>query len=103
MRAGLAAIGLVLLAGCAGQQPVVQPTERGSSRADGIVAMTSTATPFQPVQPDWAAAADAAARRCRSWGHAGQSLAGWRDACRVWDRWGRCTETRTTRYYDCRG
>jgi len=101
MRVWIAAC-LVGLAGCA-SVPEGTPFERGSSRADGIVAMATTVTPYQPVQPDWATADETAARRCRAWGHEDQRLAGWRDACRVWDRWGRCTESRTTRYYDCEG
>lgn len=103
MRASLAVACLVALAACAGPQPVFHPTERGSSRADGIVAMTATATLYQPVRPDWATADAAADARCRSWGHDGQKLAGWRETCRMWDRWGRCLTTRVTRYYDCRG
>jgi hypothetical protein len=102
MRAGLAAISLVLLAACAGQ-PVVQPTERGSSRADGIVAMTSIRTPYQPVAADWTTADADATRRCRSWGHDRQRFAGWREACRAWDHYGTCTVTRVTRFYDCEG
>ena len=103
MRAGLlAATCLVGLAACTGQ-PVVQPTERGSSRADGIVAMTSLSTPYQPVGADWSAADADATRRCRSWGHDSQRLAGWREACRVWDRYGTCAVTRVTRFYDCEG
>jgi hypothetical protein len=101
--AGLLAIGLVCLGACAAPPTVVQPTERGSSRADGIVAMTSISSPYQPVQPDWSDAATTADRRCRSWGQDRPQLAGWREACRVWDRWGRCTLSRVTRFYDCQG
>jgi hypothetical protein len=102
MRAALAVICLVLLAACAGD-PVVQPTERGSSRADGIVAMTSIDGIYQPVGADWSVADEGATRRCRSWGHDSQRFAGWRESCRGWDRWGRCVTTRVTRFYDCEG
>ncbi len=103
MRGGFLAIGLVCLSACAAERAVVTPTEYGSSRADGIVAMTSIATLYQPSPPDWQEADTKATRRCQSWGHADQRLTGWREACRVWDRWGRCTTTRVTRYYDCQG
>lgn len=103
MRGILAAICLVGLAACAGD-PVVQPSQHdATSRADGIVAMTSVTGLYQPNGPDWRQADDAALRRCKGWGHDDQRLAGWRETCRGWDRWGRCTSTRVTRYYDCEG
>lgn len=103
MRAILAAICLAGVAACTGP-PVMQPSPHDdTSRADGVVAMTSVTGLYQPSQPDWSEADTAALRRCASWGHADQRLAGWRETCRGWDRWGRCASIRVTRYYDCEG
>lgn len=103
MRAILAAICLAGLGACAGK-PVVQPSQHdATSRADGIVAMTSVTGLHQPNRPDWSRADATALRRCKGWGHDDQRLAGWRETCRGWDRWGRCTSTRVTRFYDCEG
>lgn len=103
MRTTLVLTCLLILAACA-QAPVVQPSIAGGSRADGIVAMTSTTSIYQPVQPDLLAAHDKAAKRCRGWGYRGRTvLAGTREFCRYYDSWGRCTQTKVTRHYDCTG
>src|SRR5690606_9426593 len=107
VRRILAAIcAVVCLAGlgaCAGA-PVVQPGQHDdTSRATCLRALTSVTGLHQPSGPDWRRADAAALRRCRGWGHGDQRLTGWREACRGWDRWGRCTSTRVTRYYDCEG
>jgi len=103
MRPALILACLAGLAAC-GAPKVVQPSISGGSRADGIVALSSTTSIYQPVQPDLVAALAAASRRCRSWGYRGSTaLAGTREVCGYYDSWGRCTQTRVTRHYDCMG
>jgi hypothetical protein len=104
MRAAFLGIALGLAA-CSGQPAGVRPIDAGGSRADGIVTMASTGTLYNPVSPDWREAAAAASRRCRSWGYRGgpATFAGWQEACRIYDRHGRCFRTVTTRFYSCAG
>ncbi len=98
----LALLFALCLAACAGMPPGVRPVPAGGSRPDGIVTMASTSTIYNPVAPDWRAAEADASRQCRRWGHPGGSrLAGWQEACRVYDIHGRCTGTTTTRFYNC--
>jgi hypothetical protein len=93
---------LGFLAGCTATPPGVRPVAAGGSRADGIVTMASTSTIYNPVAPDWRVAEAKAARQCRSWGHSGANrFRGWQEACRVYDLYGRCTGTTTTRFYGC--
>ena len=88
----------LLLAACAGHS---EPPG-GSKRADGAVAVSSTDTIYDPVGPDWPAAEAGAAGRCRARGEgAVASFVGWREACRYYDRHGRCLVTKVTRYYAC--
>ena len=95
---------LPLLAACAAQHEGVRPVAAGESRADGIVTMASSGTIWNPVEPDWRVAQDAADRRCRAWGHPGaQSYAGWQESCREYDLYGRCVRDRVTRFYPCAG
>jgi hypothetical protein len=92
------------LAGCAGAPDGVKPDFAGGSRRDGIVTMASTGTLFNPVGPDWRAAAADAGQRCRAWGYGGAGeFAGWQEACRAYDLHGRCTTTVVTRFYPCIG
>lgn len=103
MRAAAILPVLVLLAACAGDA-VVKPVPSGSNRADGIVTMSSQASIYQPVQPDWSGAHDRAARQCRGWGHRSPPvLAGSKEECLFWDSWGRCAQSTTTRFYSCAG
>jgi YecR-like lipoprotein len=104
MRAALI-LALALLAACASRPAGVRPVPAGGSRADGIVTMSSTGTLYNPVSPDWREAAESASRRCRSWGYRGgpATFAGWQEACRVYDRHGRCFRTVVTRFYSCSG
>ena len=103
MRA-VTALTCLALTACAAPKPVVQPGITGGSRADGIVTMSAMTSIYQPVAPDLLAALDTAARRCRGWGYRGQTvLAGSREFCRRYARWGRCTHTQVTRHYDCTG
>ena len=93
---------LLGLAACAGTPPGVRPVPAGGSRADGIVTMASTSTIYNPVTPDWRSAEARAARQCRSWGQPRAArFSGWQEACRVYDIYGRCTGTTTTRFYRC--
>jgi hypothetical protein len=98
-------IALSLLSACASQPDGVRPDYAGGSRADGIVTMASTGTLYNPVSPDWREAADTASRRCRSWGYRDgpATFAGWQEACRIYDRHGRCFRTVVTRFYSCSG
>lgn len=91
------------LAGCGGPgDKIVAPDQSGGNRADGIVSMSSKVTVFHPFRPDWSEAMIGADRRCRAWGYrAPSNLAGEREQCLAWDRHGRCTEMRLTRYYQC--
>lgn len=93
------------VAGCASHHPPgVKPGFAGGSRHDGIVTMASTGTLYNPVGPDWREAAVEAGRRCRAWGYdAAGSFSGWQEACRAYDRYGRCTTTVVTRFYPCTG
>ncbi len=89
------------LAACA-TQPGVRPVAGGVSRADGIVTMVSTGTIYNPVSPDWREAQATATHRCHNWGYHGfSSFAGWQEACRAYDLYGRCTGTSVTRFYSC--
>ena len=93
---------LMLLGACASATPGVKPVAAGDSRRDGIVTMTSTGTIYNPVLPDWRPAQAAAARKCRAWGHGENStFAGWQEACRGYDLYGRCVSTTVTRFYSC--
>ncbi len=93
---------LGLLAACAGTPPGVRPVDAGDSRRDGIVTMASTGTIYNPVSPDWRIAQAEAGRRCHAWGYADTaSFSGWQDTCRIYDRYGRCTGNRVTRFYSC--
>jgi hypothetical protein len=92
------------LAACSSGGTVVRPSESGGNRADGIVALSAITLIHQPTLPDWSVADVGAAKRCRSWGYRGNaSFSGWRDYCQGWDAYGRCVQTRTTRYYQCSG
>lgn len=89
------------LAGCA-VQPVVKPVVSGGNRADGIVTMSSNASLFQPVRPNWSEAEATAARQCGRWGYDGpHRFAGDRDACQAYDWYGHCIRSVVTRFYDC--
>ena len=95
---------ILLLASCAGTPPGVRPVTSGLSRADGIVAMTSRGTIFNPVSADWRPAQTEADRRCKGWGYSGAgSFSGWQESCRAYDLYGRCTGTAITRFYPCTG
>ena len=90
-----------LLSACTAR-PGVKPVAGGMSRADGIVTMVSTGTIYNPVSPDWRPAQAAATQRCHGWGYEGfSSFAGWQEACRAYDLYGRCTGSRVTRFYSC--
>lgn len=90
-----------LLAACT-TQPGVRPVSGGVSRADGIVTMVSSGTIYNPVSPDWREAQANATHRCHTWGYHGfSSFAGWQEACRAYDLYGRCTGTSVTRFYSC--
>lgn len=90
------------LAGCAAVPDGVKPDFAGGSRRDGIVTMASAGTLYNPVGPDWRAAASEAGRRCRAWGYAGaEAFSGWQESCRAYDRYGRCWQTLVTRFYPC--
>lgn len=97
--------GLVLLASlaaCAGEPPGPRPEISGGSRDAGIVTLAATSNLYSPAGPDWQQAAVTADRRCRAWGHeAAGSYSGWQEACRIYDRHGRCVRTEITRFYPC--
>ncbi len=100
MRAAL--LFLLALAACTARPEGVRPVAAGDSRADGIVTMASSGTLWNPVDPDWRVAQEAADHRCRAWGYEGAaSYAGWQDACREYDLAGRCVRNRVTRFYPC--
>lgn len=92
------------VAGCSTAPIGVKPGFSGGSQRDGIVTMASTGTLYNPIAPDWRLAATEAGRRCRAWGYAGaDDYAGWQEACRAYDRHGRCTRSVVTRFYPCTG
>ncbi len=101
MRAAFFVV-FLLVAGCAGTPHGVKPVMGGVSRADGIVTMESDGTIYNPVSPDWRPAQAAADRRCGSWGYGRESrFAGWQEACKAYDLYGRCVATKVTRFYSC--
>jgi hypothetical protein len=103
-RAVLAALFLALAACAGGPEPMAAPQLAGGNRADGVVGMSSTVSIFSAARPDWSEAETGAARRCRAWGHDGaRAFSGWREACRLYDRHGRCVVSRVTRFYTCEG
>lgn len=100
----LAPLLLVVLAACTVRPEGVRPVAAGESRADGIVTMSSSGTIWNPVDPDWRVAQDAADKRCHAWGYSGAApYAGWQDTCRQYDLYGRCVRNRVTRFYSCAG
>lgn len=105
MRLALLLLVAVAASACSGQRVAgVAPIPAGESKSDGIVTMASTGTIWNPVSPDWRDAQAAADKRCRAWGYDGaQSYAGSQEACRVYDLYGRCVQTKVTRFYPCGG
>ena len=102
MKFGLAPLLCLVLAACAGQPSRgIAPQLSGGNRADGYVSLSSTTSIYNPVGPDWRVAEAAATRRCRGWGREPPSFSGWREFCRRYDRHGRCTTTKVTRFYAC--
>ena len=98
-----AALSLTFLAACAGGGTGLRPQVSEASRADGIVAFSSTGTIYTAAAPDWTEATETADRRCRGWGYDERSVfAGWREICQAYDRHGRCLQTETIRYYSCK-
>lgn len=102
MRWYLTIFALLTLTACAQDNRVVQPSLGIGNRADGIVAMSSITSIYQPVTPDLLLAAEQAGSQCRSWGFGGRPVfAGSKEFCPVYDGWGRCSQTIVTRYYSC--
>lgn len=102
MRRALAISVFVVLAACAQDRRVVQPSLDGGNRADGIVAMSATTSIYQPVVPDLLKTAEEAGAQCRNWGFGKRPVfAGSKEFCRIYDGWGRCSQTIVTRYYAC--
>ena len=93
-----------LLAGCASEPPGPQPEISGGSRDAGIVTLAATTNLYSPAEPAWTDAVAKADRRCRAWGFdRADSFSGWQEACRIYDRHGRCAKTEVTRFYPCGG
>ena len=102
MKQGFFAICALALAACSSDAPSVSPVENVASKADGIVAMSSTRNIFQPAAPDWSDAEAGASERCRNWGYRGtQAFTGSQETCSGYDRHGRCVQSVTTRFYEC--
>jgi hypothetical protein len=104
-RRSLAPLLALALAACAGApEHSVHPVASGGSKSDGVVTMSSTAGIYVPVAPNLEAAAADAARRCRAWGYdRTATFEGWQEACRRYDRHGRCVYAEVTRFYSCSG
>lgn len=104
MRNGSWLAVLLVLSACASEPAGPRPEISGGSRDAGIVTFSATTNLYSPAAPGWDVAAVSADRRCRAWGHArAGSFSGWQEACRVYDRHGRCTRTEITRFYPCTG